>query len=165
MPDIVAIAREKLEYHRKQVSELEQFFRMYDLLVETAQEGAGVSDHVSAEIVPGNKMPDGAVDNGGKNGRLQVKARVRLGPRPDHIADMMERIIREVGHPMTRGEIVAAFERRDVEIPYEDKARYVGTIAWRNKGRFDNIEGRGYWLRGEPVPPPHSNVTANDVEI
>ena len=43
------------------------------------------------------------------------------------------------------------FEARDVEIPATDKARYVGTIMWRNKSKFLNIEGRGYWLRGEPV--------------
>jgi hypothetical protein len=40
-----------------------------------------------------------------------------------------------------------------VHIPFEDKGRYVGTIAWRHKGTFVNVEGRGYWLRGEPIPP------------
>ncbi len=51
---------------------------------------------------------------------------------------------------MSRGEIVDAFDRRDIEIPAKDKARYVGTIAWRNKGVFVNIEGRGYWLSRLP---------------
>lgn len=53
---------------------------------------------------------------------------------------------------MSRGEIVDALERRDVEIPAQDKARYIGTLAWRNKGTFVNIEGRGYWLRDAGVP-------------
>ena len=77
---------------------------------------------------------------------------------------MMERLIREVGRPMTRGEIVDAFAKRDIEIPAKDPARYLGTIAWRNKRIFVNIEGRGYWLRDSPagvkgIPPntPYSD--------
>jgi hypothetical protein len=65
---------------------------------------------------------------------------------------MTERLIREAGHPLTRGEIVKAFEARDVEIPAKDPARYLGTIAWRHKGMFKNVEGLGYWLKGEPMP-------------
>lgn len=75
-----------------------------------------------------------------------------LGPPPKEIAELMERVIRERGEPMSRGEIVEALERRDVEIPAQDKARYVGTLAWRKKGTFMNIEGRGYWLRNAGIP-------------
>ncbi len=68
--------------------------------------------------------------------------------------ELVERIMRESGHPLTRGDIVEMLSARDVEMPGQDKARYVGTIMWRNKAKFVNIEGRGYWLRGQPVPPP-----------
>ena len=67
--------------------------------------------------------------------------------RPDEIAQTIERVIREVGHPLTRGQLVSALERRDIDLPAADKARYLGTIIWRHKKIFVNIEGRGYWLR------------------
>ena len=33
-----------------------------------------------------------------------------------------------------------------------DKAAYIGTILWRHRNRFSNIEGKGYWLKGIKVP-------------
>jgi len=38
-------------------------------------------------------------------------------------------------------------EKRGIEIPSTDKQRYLGTILWRHRDRFVNIEGKGYWLR------------------
>jgi hypothetical protein len=60
---------------------------------------------------------------------------------------MVERLIRDVGSPMTRGQIVEALALRDVDLPAADKARYIGTIIWRHKSIFVNLKGRGYWLR------------------
>ena len=153
MTDIAATARDKLAYHRKQVSELEAFLRVYDALSQSASETLSVGDTLSADIVRGNTTLLKTVD---KSPARRRRGRSKM--RPDDVSDLRARVIREVGRPLTRGEIVTAFDRRDVEIPYEDKGRYIGTIAWRNKGRFVNIEGRGYWLRDEPlpaaVPPP-----------
>ena len=71
---------------------------------------------------------------------------------PAEIADRIVEIIRDVGRPMSRGEIVLEFERRGVGIPYDDKARYIGTVAWRNQDVIENIKGQGYWLRGVAQP-------------
>lgn len=73
------------------------------------------------------------------------------GNPPKEIVELMERLIREAGQPLTRGQIVESLERRDVIIPAKDKERYVGTLAWRKKSIFVNIEGLGYWVRGEPM--------------
>ena len=57
--------------------------------------------------------------------------------------------------PMTRGEIAVEIERRGTVLPGNDrseKAKYVGTILWRNSEIFQNLEGKGYWLAGEPFP-------------
>ena len=53
---------------------------------------------------------------------------------------------------MTRGQINDALEKRGVIVPGKDRSRYVGTIMWRNRDTFESVEGRGYWLKGEPVP-------------
>lgn len=71
---------------------------------------------------------------------------IRRRGRPADFADMMERIIREEGQPLSRNELVSQLEKRDVVIPSLDKPRYVGTILWRNRDRFINIPGHGYQL-------------------
>lgn len=82
---------------------------------------------------------DSSVGNLGENPRADGR---RI--RPAELADIVERMIREIGHPMTRGEIVEALEQRDVILPAKDKARYVGTILWREGERFINVPKEGY---------------------
>jgi reverse gyrase len=154
-------ARKRLAALRAEAKEIERFIEMYERF-----EGGNVSgpcfsviDH-SRETYPQNSVNSLPVDN--VDNSVQAE---RTGPRPTEIADMMERMIREVGRPMTRGEIVKAFDMRDFEIPAKDKSRYLGTIAWRNKGKFINVNGLGYWLRNVPlVTGQSSSHLFSDVE-
>lgn len=155
MSDPAATARMKIAALELEIARLKDFLALYEELSGSgkkiaAQEPGFVSREVEGNVAH-QVIPSAHVDNSARRHHRQ-----RAEMRPHQTAELMERIIRETGHPMTRGEIVEAFERRDVQIPFEDKARYIGTIAWRHKGMFENIEGRGYWLRGEPVPPPPS---------
>lgn len=163
MADPVAAARAKIAQLKSEISELEHFLKMYERLSDSAPTSSSVAAPARETGVDakgrGNVTVQLSVDNVGSGSRGDAESPSRDSrrrppgaPKPGDIASLMERIIREVGRPMTRGEIVAALEARDVIVPYEDKSRYVGTIAWRNKGLFENIEGRGYWLRGEPMP-------------
>lgn len=72
---------------------------------------------------------------------------------PALIAKLSERVIREHGEPMKRGDIVSAIEALGTEIRSSDKNRYVGTILWRNFDTFANIDGHGYWVRALGAPP------------
>lgn len=144
MPTPADIARKKILDLRLQISELERFLEIYERLLADGSAIDGGNLSPLSTDAEGNETPQMPVEKG--------RRKRGSGARPDQMADLMERIIREVGRPMTRGEIVVALEKRDVLIPYEDKPRYLGTIAWRNKGRFLNVEGRGYWLRDEPIP-------------
>jgi hypothetical protein len=150
-------ARKRLAALRVEAAEIERFIAMYERFDDKNVSWAQPSNvGNSEETHPQKSKP---VDNLGRD-----------GPRPTEIAEMMERLIREVGRPMTRGEIVSAFAARDFEIPGTDKGRYLGTIAWRNKGKFVNIEGRGYWVRSLPLvegkPTSHlfSEVEEPDIE-
>jgi hypothetical protein len=135
-------ARKKLHELKLEIARIERFIREYAEfsdrtgVEQTAAYSPQTEGNLSTEV--------SHVDNP----RL---ARERIGPTPTEIVGTMERMIREVGRPMTRGEIVEAFARRDIEIPAQDKSRYVGTLAWRHKSKFINVEGRGYWLRGEMI--------------
>ena len=140
-------ARKRLAALRLEAAEIERFIALYerfssDPLAPAEANVSGTLGH-SGETYPQNLS---YVDSGDNSWQTP-----RRGPRPTEIAQMMERLIREVGRPMTRGEIVDAFDRRGMDIPAKDKARYLGTIAWRQKSIFTNVEGRGYWLRNVPI--------------
>jgi hypothetical protein len=160
MTDPAAAARAKIAALKAEIARLEDFLALYE---ELSSAGKKVNRAEALTVVSGqamgNETPQLPVDKSVDNQRRKR----RNGARPDQFADHMERIIREVGRPMTRGEIVAAMERRDILIPYEDKGRYLGTIAWRHKRRFKNVEGRGYWVADLPIPPIEA-VQANFIE-
>lgn len=140
MPTPIDNAKKKLAMLRAEIARIEQFISDYHVF------SAGIDgDRADTRRTPlqGNLSTDDfPVDK-------RIEARRLGGPTPRDLAEMMERLIRDVGRPMTRGEIVEALELKDIVIPAQDKHRYIGTIAWRNKALFLNVHGRGYWLRGE----------------
>lgn len=163
MSNPVAVARVKIakmeaECARMQaeIAKLRDFITLFDELSDgvaqvIVEPGAVPLPSVATNVEGNVTLQTPPVDNSDVVRKRRLRPKSEL--RPAQTAELMERIIREIGRPLTRGEIVEAFERRDVLIPFEDKARYIGTIAWRHKGLFINIDGRGYWLRDEPVPP------------
>lgn len=79
-----------------------------------------------------------------------ITPRIRRRNNPSQIADRAEAVIRAVGHPVQRGELVKRIESDGLPIHSDDKAKYIGTVLWRESDRFENIEGEGYWLKGIP---------------
>lgn len=158
MDDVAQKARARIEALKAEINELERFLVVLERITAPEGEAMAVGDkfELSRDLFSkGNITHQKPVDNS-----VSRQRRIRNKMRPNHVADLMQRIIREVGRPMTRGELVEAFERRDVQIPFADKGRYIGTIAWRHKGMFRNIEGRGYWLPEISLPEePKSNET------
>jgi hypothetical protein len=150
MPTPLENARKRLAELEREKADIEQFIKLYGRFSEGTEDAQSEpSETQPRETYPQEPEP---MDNGDK-------LEHRRGATPSEIVLLMERVIREVGHPMTRGEIVAALDARDVLISAQDKPRYIGTIAWRHKGKFINVEGRGYWLRGEAFDVP--GVPAN----
>lgn len=149
MSNAIENARKRLAEFKRHVSELERFIQMYEELEggTDADQSDTHAGHLNGALI-GNK----SVDNVPRHVDNVSRERRRKRGRPAEIVAIIERIIREAGRPLTRGEIVEALEQRDVHIPAEDKQRYIGTIAWRHKSVFGNVGGLGYWLTGEPLP-------------
>ena len=120
MDTAVAKALQRQEDLRKELDEISQFLAMYERL-------------------SGTKIEQ---DNSGTEFTLSP----RRDASPRQIADIVERLLREANRPIQRGELAALLEARGVAIPGTDKPRYLGTILWRNKERFPNIPGEGYFL-------------------
>ena len=69
---------------------------------------------------------------------------VRIGTRlsKGKLAPILRDVLVQAGRPMTRGELVKALDKRDIAIGGGDPRKNMGTIIWRLKDRFVNIEGR-----------------------
>lgn len=140
-------ALKRLAELQREIAEVTKFIELYQRF-----EGVATGGPVQASLFEeqpqliGTDAPTDNVKAVHKSVRNARKNRLP-GATPKEIADTMERVIRERGEPMSRGQIVEALERREIEIPAKDKCRYVGTIAWRNKSRFPNVSGRGYWVK------------------
>jgi hypothetical protein len=63
---------------------------------------------------------------------------------PAEVIDSAKAVIREVGRPLTRSQLVKLLTDRGLNLPGKDKNKNLGTIIWRSK-QFENIDGVGYW--------------------
>lgn len=88
----------------------------------------------------------------GAMGGEQQRRRERNVLPPRRLAQMAREILLERGHPMTRSELTEAIQARGVPLVGRDKTKNVGTILWRFRDQFVNLEGRGYWPRDVANP-------------
>jgi hypothetical protein len=140
---VLKALKEKRELERR-LAEIDQFLRLYrefsgeSMVNESAHDRENESVH----------------DLGYES--LRNRAVRGLTPRgPKAVARFSETILREASQPLTRGQIASELEVRGVELKggdRETRARYVGTILWRYRNVFENIEGKGYWLKDVLIP-------------
>lgn len=81
-------------------------------------------------------------------GATSLKARSAYVAR---LVDEVRRLIVDAGRPLKRGELVRLLERQGLPVEGTDKAKVLGTNLWRS-GKFEQIEGQGYWPRDLPMP-------------
>ena len=70
---------------------------------------------------------------------------------PQAVADRADEILRQHGRPLQRGDLVRRIEKSGMPLFSKDKNKYLGTILWRHRDRFTNIEDQGYWIKGLDV--------------
>jgi hypothetical protein len=101
-----------------------------------------------------NRSADNGVDivvstGDGRRAYVQAKSyqRVMHRVRPKSLAPIVREILVERGRPMTRTQLTEALKARGLNMPSADEARYLGTVLWRHRDEFVNIDGEGYWPR------------------
>ena len=124
-------ALQKRDLLRREIEKIEDFLEVYRELTGTEP----VRSEVKAPVSPARVV------------RSYGRKRKRGTVKPSDLAPMVGRILVEHGAPMTRSELLAALAERDVVLAGEDKAKYLGTILWRMREAFVNLEGHGYWPR------------------
>ncbi len=71
------------------------------------------------------------------------------GPRitRNELAPLIRKSLLKRGRPLTRGQLLEALKEDGVFIGGRNQTKNLGTIIWRLRDQFVNIEGYGYWPR------------------
>jgi hypothetical protein len=142
MDQALANALKRQRDLKLELAKVEQFISMYEELSGTKVQRDEMLSTSSVEVVPSPEP------------QRSFMPKQRNVPR--RIVRAAKKALETAGHPLTRGELVERVEEMGYEIHSEDKPRYIGTLMWRNEEMFENIEGRGYWLKGVPLPQDDS---------
>jgi hypothetical protein len=151
MDTAVANALNEKKELEKRLAEIEQFLRLYEQFSRTDGENLESSRE---------SFDSGTALRHPLRGTF---TRIPLGERrgPRVVVEAAKAAMHDLLMPLSRGDLARELGKRGVELPgatREDQARYVGTIMWRNSDIFENIEGRGYWLKGVPLPKASSEL-------
>lgn len=111
--------------------------KLKELQYEVSRLEAFVSTY---EELHGRKLDrDELLSGGGSHSTHRSRRRNNVSK----LLDLSERLIREAGRPLTRGELADAMERENVTVHATDVPKYLGTLLWRNKDRFEAVD-EGY---------------------
>tara|TARA_R110002167_G_scaffold59894_2_gene169648 strand:- start:848 stop:1357 length:510 start_codon:yes stop_codon:yes gene_type:complete len=79
-----------------------------------------------------------------------VQSHLRALPRDEERANVIRTSILKRGRPLARGEIAEGLEEDGYKVTGADPSKNIGTIMWRLRDHFTNIEGYGYWPSDVP---------------
>lgn len=128
---------EKRELLRQELEKIDNFLDLYRELTGTEAERSEAS------------VASGDIEAPKSHGRKRTTGTAK----PSDVGPMARRILLDHGKPMTRSELLNALEERDVVLAGDDKAKYLGTILWRMREAFVNLDGHGYWPKDQPYEP------------
>jgi hypothetical protein len=132
-------AQRRREVLRKELEEIDLYLRLHQKFSGTETERFAAVK--GADVVASH--PDGTHE--------VMEAKRNL---PRHMmAKVVHDIMLERRKPMSRTEIVEALELKGHPVAGQDKSKAIGTIMWRLRDKFRNIEGLGYWPIDLPYPP------------
>lgn len=117
-----------------------KFINEYSAKVSAAEDGAGQEG-----------QPDLFTDRPKRGSKIE---------RSQYVAKMMDEaveLIRTVGRPMTRSQLLEALQARGYSVGGGDSSKVLGTNLWRS-GRFVSLKGIGYWPAEDEIPEKFSGV-------
>lgn len=114
---------------KKELAEVEDFLRLY-------QRFSGGTEGGQNALTKSVEPNDSATVSPPPTKRGLTKRQLRKNARE---------IILENGRPMTRGQLVEALEARGLPVGGANPSKNMGTMMWRLRDYFVNLEGFGYW--------------------
>lgn len=139
--------RRKLQVHLEKLQlelrETEEFLRLLQTYAKEdigGLEAASAPQH-AARIPRGGKKKKGAPMTESGN------------PKPEETVKVSRDILVQLAQPLTRRQLVDALRERGLVIKAKKPVNWLGTILWRAKDAFIQLEGRGYWPKDIAYPP------------
>lgn len=115
----------------QELENIEQFLRMYDHFAT----GRPLKKSSRSSDV-GTLRSDSA----GTSRRVAGRS-----PSKEKVAEAAREILLAHGKPMTRAELLDNLDSRGLVIVGTNRVKNMGTMMWRLRDQFVNIEGYGYW--------------------
>ncbi|WP_165191053.1 hypothetical protein [Caulobacter soli] len=160
MDKVYEAAVSRVEELHAELKSLNDFIEMYrrtrHILGMDSIEHKGIfmSD---AREVPGAEPASTNLHLGGEPPRKRVVD----NPKPMDVVSQVLLILIEREHPMSRRKLHEALKARGMVVNGADPVKTLGTMLWRSGQDFlVQLEGRGYWIKGEPYAPAGYDPTA-----
>jgi hypothetical protein len=124
--------RRKQELQRE-LKEVEDFLRLYRQFAEGQKEN--VSEPTRARVDAKGAVSDPYVN-----------------PSRNEVGKYAKELMLKTGRPQVRGAIVDYLREVGRPLKVKDPGQSVGTIMWRLRDQFQNVEGHGYWPTDVGLP-------------
>ncbi len=147
---------------QSEIAEIDRFLALYELF-RSSDPGAQTTLFLAAEEGTGIEQKE---DSEQTAPPVQT---VRTGRNPGMSKEQLKPYIREAilsaGKPLTRGLLLRSLDQNGAKVGGSaDRSKNLGTIMWRLKDDFVNLEGFGYWPKSEPYEPAKYHPSAIDTD-
>ena len=116
---------------KRQLAEADEFLRLWNRVL-----GSDAVDGVTPSTAKGqDEMRIGSA----------TQPLPQKSPTRERAAEIARKVTLSKGAPMTRSQLVEAFEAEGTPVGGVKPSRNMGTIMWRLRDRFINLDGLGYW--------------------
>ncbi len=82
---------------------------------------------------------------------LRSKKQFRKGSQTGEVVARSKKILRDIGRPMDRAELLLHITAGGYDITTADPSRFIGRTLWESED-FIHIPKKGYWLAGVAEP-------------
>jgi len=161
-----AVAREaELQEELKKVRDFLGLYRAFMSQIQSEsknEDGTNTDQSTRTVAVVDMLRTDAAREAATPDEAAPKRVRVRDNPKPTDVVAAAVEVIRNAGRPLSRREIHTTLKERGTEVRGADPIKALGTMLWRSGGdRLEQIEGKGYWVKGEPLPAEHDPLRSS----
>lgn len=127
--------QQRLEQSRRELALVDEFIARWHTYAGMGEQSSNISGGEPVDVTP------------------PTTKRIRpINPSREVVGDVVESLLREWNRPATRKRLFSELGPKGIHIQGTDPEMVFSTMLWRMKDRFERHQGKGYWLKGEPIP-------------
>jgi hypothetical protein len=154
MDTILAKAYQRRSELRRELSDIERFIQLYDMLRRECNVPQQSLELAEARLDSEEQTVSLRELDRGAREIEEASPETKRGLTRDELRPFIDETLRGAGRPLSRGRLLKTLDNRGVRVGGEaDRAKNLGTIMWRLKDHFVNLAGFGYWPKDTPYAP------------